>query len=283
MTIEQGGGWGRAVAVAVLALGLAACGSSDAPRGSAVVTADDIAGIWHGEQALDARSNDIPPEAVTSPVVLYLHDGRLLARYPDFPELVLSAEYTRLTAVKPGMARAEGAFTLYDGDKPLRRGQLVSDITREYDARTAFGSGSTLGAFTAYFDPGYRQSLDFRMLEGEWTSGDATVELVVDALGEVEGAHGDCGVTAGAISVLDPAVSLYDIELTLSGCGDTAAAGVYTGFVVLADEGDEGRFLHGALISESKGMSFELWAPPIVLDACGEAEDDEADCELDDD
>lgn len=280
-------GFGLAVrgAVAASVLGLVACGSDGgAPGGSSQVSVDAVGGIWTGEQDRSVQTNDVPPQTVTvtSPVVLYLYEGRLLTRYVDTPSLVLSAEYTRVDAVTPAKLRAQGTFTLYDADKPLRRGELITDVRPAYDASTGFSPGSTLDGFVAEFSTTYRNGSALALVEAEWEADDSSVVLLVDAQGEVEGIYGDCEVAAGAISVLDAAVNLYDIELTLAGCDVTTVDGVYTGFASVTDNEAAGRLLHGALVGETRGVSFEVWAPPVEdEDDCDEG-DDECEDEGDD-
>lgn len=282
--MSSGLGVGVRGLLAASVLGLAACGSDGGmPGGSSQVSADEIGGIWFGEQGRSVQTNDVPPKTVTvtSPVMLYMHQGRLLGRYIDTPGLILSADYTRFDSVTPAKVRAQGTYTLYEADQPLRHGELVTDVKSAYDASTGFSPGSVLHNFVAEFSSSYRSASALALVAADWESSDGSIVLLVDAQGEVEGIYGDCEVAIGAISVLNAAVNLYDIELSLTSCVASAADGVYTGFVSIADNGDAGRLMHGALVGEARGLSLEVWTPPVENeDDCDEGD---GECEGDGD
>jgi hypothetical protein len=91
------------------------------------------------------------------------------------------------------------------------------------------------GSFSLAYDPITARGASLATTDDNWTATDGiyTMTLSIDATGQLTGSDTDGCVFNGSVSVLDPAVNIYGIDVTATSCG--AFDGTFAGYGVVGD------------------------------------------------
>ena len=97
------------------------------------------------------------------------------------------------------------------------------------------GVGDT-GQIILAYDSSYEDGSALTTVEADWRFDDGagdTLDISIDAAGNITGSDSDGCTYTGTIALIDPAGNAYDVDVTLSGC---AAAGDYSGLASVLDD-----------------------------------------------
>ena len=110
---------------------------------------------------------------------------------------------------------------------------LTGTVTTKSTISGTFTSstGST-GSFSVSYDPVTEKGSSLATTDGIWTVG-STTAIAIDSTGALTGSDTTGCVYLGAVSIIDPAVNIYDLSVSVSSCG--IYDGTYAGYVVITD------------------------------------------------
>lgn len=207
----------------MLYLMLAACGGGGSSSGTpGAVTTSDATGIWQGT----ITQSGVGTFAIVG--LIYGNDLRFISVDAGvLYEGTLSITGTNFTATTTDIDINGGVAST-----STLTGTVItaSSITGTF---TSSDGGS--GSFALTYDPITTRGASLATTDGNWSATDAgyTLTLSIDATGLLTGADTDGCVYNGTVTVLDPAVNIYGLDVTASTCGPFT--GVYDGYGVVGD------------------------------------------------
>ena len=90
----------------------------------------------------------------------------------------------------------------------------------------------TSGDFSLTYDPVTDKGSSLTMTAGTWVGTNTLLQFTVDNVGAITGTNGTCSY-GGAVSIIDAAVNIYDLSITVSTC--PGLDGTYSGYAVISD------------------------------------------------
>jgi hypothetical protein len=245
------------VFVLLVVLAFSGCMDSNNNDDTAALTTPTVnpEGLWLGYQEVNdqAGSNVFDMKTI-------IYDGRFVGISED-ANIMFAGSYL-MTADKYLIANgSEGSETSYkmyridDNGQPFARG-VTSMIISEQDSLQGVFDNEALqeGTITAYFSPLYSKgaSLSYLTLTGS-----------VDATGTLSGSKDSCTL-AGAITVPQSSVNIYDVNYSLSGL-ECTKSGTYQGLGIVAlDEYDKAYFLSLSTNSDESRMDHIFYYLPEI-------------------
>ena len=97
---------------------------------------------------------------------------------------------------------------------------------------TFTSSTGATGSFSLAYDPVTDKGSSLAVTDGNWTVGSSTV-ISIDSTGLLTGTDTTGCVYLGNVSIIDPAVNIYDLSVGVSSCG--VFDGTYAGYIVITD------------------------------------------------
>ncbi|MFC3151768.1 hypothetical protein ACFOEK_12080 [Litoribrevibacter euphylliae] len=114
-------------------------------------------------------------------------------------------------------------------------GYVISGTVDERNTLTgrARVNGTQISTFTANFNDLYNDNSSLTKITDIWSDSDGTYTetYTIDADGDITGNDTDGCVFTGSFGIIETNYNMYDLELTVSNCGDTN--GTYTGKAIL--------------------------------------------------
>lgn len=134
----------------------------------------------------------------------------------------------------------------YEISAELRTVGGIRDIRGSYTS-----SDGTRGAIALAYDPITDQGSSLEAISDNWgivnTGGSGGLSLVVDDNGTLSGSDSGGCVYNGQVEIIDPAVNIYGIDLSIANCDELSNNGDHTGFAFIDDRGENRRLVLSAI------------------------------------
>lgn len=206
-----------------LFLALPGCGGGGGDSGGLTGSTEGATGVWQGTITVAGLG--------TFDLVAVLNSGEMFMVSND-ADIALAGDYrvngTSVNGtgnISPVNGANLGTFTL--------AGVVATASTV---SGTFSASNGTSGSFSLSYDNSITdRGSSLSTTDGVWsvTDGVYTLTVAIDNTGAISGSDTDGCIYNGSGSIIDPAINIYRVNLSLSSCG--LANGAYSGYGVTSD------------------------------------------------
>jgi hypothetical protein len=204
-------------------LALPGCGGGGGDDGGLIGSTEGATGAWQGTITVAGRG--------TFAVLGVLNGGEMFL-VSNNADIALAGDYR----VNGTSVNGNGNIYPVNGAK-LGTFSLSGVVATASTLSGNFSaSNGTSGTFNLTYDSISDRGSSLSTTDGNWsvTDGTYTLTVSIDSTGLITGSDTDGCVYNGNGSIIDPAVNIYRVNITLSSCG--LANDTYSGYAVVSDD-----------------------------------------------
>lgn len=225
--------WGKPIGFILLLSALAACGgggggSDPVPSGETGNNSDANAnGIWLGTLTVNGSDSDLAG--------LFYKGELFFGSTFGFGEL-----YEGSYSVSGN--QITGDLNVYDENygSRINTATFSGNVSEKSKITADYSSAASSGSFSLDYDALYGRNSSLNVITGIFSFSDGTgytLTITIQNDGTFDGSDTNSCAYAGTVGIVDPAINVYDVELTITDMMNCPAPeGVYNGYAVLSDD-----------------------------------------------